>query len=89
MIDQLGLLAALLTTMSFLPQAIRTVRTRDTSGISLNMYVMLCAGVLLWVIYGWHKDLPPVWIGNVVTGIFASIVLIMKLREPKGTKPRE
>ncbi len=87
MIDTIGLVASCLTTLSFLPQAIRTVRTRDTSGISLVMYSMLCVGIALWTVYGWVKDLPPVWIGNLVTGCFASVVLVMKLREPAGTVP--
>ena len=81
MIDTIGMIAATLTTMSFLPQAIRTVRTRDTSGISRNMYLMLCTGILLWIVYGWQKDLPPVYIGNLITGVFASIVLFLKLQE--------
>ncbi len=87
MIDTIGLIASCLTTLSFLPQAIRTVRTRDTSGISLTMYSMLFVGILLWMVYGWVKGLTPVWIGNLVTGCFASVVLVMKLREPKGTVP--
>ena len=80
-IDHLGLVASFLTTVSFLPQAIRTVRTRDTSGISRDMYLLLCTGIALWIVYGWVKALPPVWIGNVVTGLFAAVILVMKLRE--------
>ena len=79
--DILGLVAAFLTTVSFLPQAIKTIRTRDVSGISVTMYIMLLAGILLWIVYGLHFKLTPVWLGNVVTGIFVAIILFIKVQE--------
>lgn len=52
--ENIGYLAAFLTTIAFLPQAIKTIRTRDTSGLSLAMYACLTVGILLWLLHGIH-----------------------------------
>lgn len=80
MITALGLLAALLTTAAFLPQVLHTLATRDTRGISLRMYVMFVAGVLLWLLYGLlTRDLPLI-VANAVTLVLAGTILYLKLR---------
>jgi MtN3 and saliva related transmembrane protein len=80
MITALGLLAALLTTAAFLPQVLHTLATRDTRGISLRMYVIFVAGVLLWLIYGLlTRDLPLI-VANAVTLVLAGTILYLKLR---------
>ncbi len=76
----IGLLAAFGTTISFVPQALKTIRTKDVSGISLSMYSLFTAGTLLWFIYGFMSGSLPVTIANGVTLIFASIILIYKIR---------
>ncbi len=76
----LGFIAAVLTTSSFLPQAIKTIRTKDTSGISLFMYTLFSVGTLFWLLYGVFSHNTPVTIANAVTLVFAIIVLINKLR---------
>lgn len=79
MIKIIGLFSAFLTTASFVPQAVKTVRDKDTKGISLAMYSMFAAGVLGWLIYGiMIKDIPII-MANVVTLVFASVILVMKL----------
>lgn len=79
-ITTVGLIAAVLTTSSFLPQAIKTIRTKNTKDISLAMYVIFSSGVLLWLIYGiLIKDVPVV-AANAVTLVFALIILIYKLK---------
>lgn len=80
MIDILGYCAAFLTTASFLPQAIKTIKTKDTSGISLLMYLMFTVGVLAWLIYGTYRMDVPVIIGNAVTLGFAITILRMKIK---------
>ena len=45
------------------------------------MYVMLLVGVSIWTAYGFHHQLTPVWLGNIVTGIFVVIILIIKVQE--------
>jgi MtN3 and saliva related transmembrane protein len=76
----IGLLAAFGTTVSFLPQAVKTIQTKDTSGISLPMYILFTAGTLLWLIYGFMSGSLPVTIANAITLIFAAIILIYKIK---------
>ena len=52
MVDLIGYIAASLTTFSFVPQVLHTIKTRDTSGISLGMYCILVIGIFLWLVYG-------------------------------------
>lgn len=76
----IGYLAAFGTTVSFLPQAIKTISTKDTSGISLPMYCFFTAGTLLWMIYGLMAPSLPVAVANTITLIFASVILIYKIK---------
>ena len=76
----LGLLAATLTTISFVPQVIRTWKLKKTDEISLGMYLLFCSGVLLWFIYGWMIKDTPVMLANGLTLILASIILFFKLK---------
>ena len=72
----LGLVAGSLTTLAFLPQVIRTWRTRSTADISLGMFLVLCTGIALWFVNGdW-----PVIIANGLTFLLAAIILGFKLR---------
>ena len=74
----IGYLAASLTTISF-SQAIKTLRSGDTRGISLRMYCLFTSGVVLWSIYGWVVGNGPVLFANLITLIPAIVVLKMKL----------
>ncbi len=78
--DLIGYLAAGLTTLSFLPQALHTFRTRDVSGISLGMYSLFTAGVALWLVYGLLLGAWPIVVANAVTLALALAILVMKLR---------
>ncbi|WP_439645544.1 SemiSWEET transporter [Serpentinimonas barnesii] len=78
--ELIGSLAALLTTVSFIPQAWHTWRTRDVSGISLAMYSAFTLGVALWLVYGWLLGAWPIIIANAVTLSLALGILGMKLR---------
>ncbi len=77
--DLIGYIAATLTTVSFFPQALKTLRSRDTQSISLRMYLLFTAGVTFWSIYGWMVDDGPVLLANLITLIPAVIVLSIKL----------
>jgi MtN3 and saliva related transmembrane protein len=79
-IEIIGLMASFSTTISFLPQAVKTIRTKDTSGISLAMYAVFTVGTFLWLIYGILSPSFPVALANAVTFLFASIILIYKIR---------
>ena len=76
----IGLSAAFGTTVSFLPQAIKTIQTKNTSGISLYMYALFTLGTLLWLIYGLMSHSLPVTVANAVTFVFASVILGYKLK---------
>jgi MtN3 and saliva related transmembrane protein len=78
--DFIGYIAASLTTLSFLPQALHTFRTRDVSGISLGMYGTFTLGIAMWLAYGLMIRAWPVVAANAITLLLASAILIMKLR---------
>lgn len=77
--DLIGYLAATLTTASFLPQAIMTVKTRDTSSLSLGMYSMFTLGVLFWLIYGIYLANIAIVVANAVTFLLAASILTVKI----------
>ena len=78
-IEIIGLIAAVLTSMSFLPQAILVLRTRNTQGISPLMYSMFVSGVALWIFYGVLIQSWPLILANIVTFCFSFCVLIVTL----------
>ncbi|MGH8378456.1 MAG: SemiSWEET transporter, partial [Gammaproteobacteria bacterium] len=76
----IGFVAATLTTISFLPQAYHSLRTRDTRSISLGMYMLFTLGVALWLVYGLLIHDLPVTLANGVTLVLTLVVLALKLR---------
>lgn len=79
-IQILGLLAGSLTTASFLPQVIKTWRSRSAKDLSLGMFLLFCCGVFLWLIYGIVVRDIPVIAANLLTLVLASTLLFFKLR---------
>ena len=75
-----GLAAATLTTVAFVPQVWRSLKTHDTRGISLSMYAVFTSGVALWLAYGVLLGDLPIILANVVTLALALAVLVLKLR---------
>jgi MtN3 and saliva related transmembrane protein len=78
--ELIGYFAAVLTTISFVPQVWQTFRTRDVSGISLGMYLVFATGVSLWLAYGVLVTAWPIVAANAVTLALALSILAMKLR---------
>jgi MtN3 and saliva related transmembrane protein len=76
--ENIGFLAAILTTFSFLPQAVLTLRTRKTDEISLIMYLMLNLGIMCWLIYGVVQDDLALILANSVTLLFSLPILVVK-----------
>ena len=76
----LGYGSALLTTASFFPQAIKVLRTNETRGISLRMYLLFSLGVLGWGIYGWLNRDWPVFVANLITFPATAAILDRKIR---------
>lgn len=78
--EAIGLMAGVLTTLSFLPQVRQTWRTKSTKDISLPMFLAFCSGVLLWLIYGIMIHSLPVMLANGVTLVLSGAILMMKLK---------
>jgi MtN3 and saliva related transmembrane protein len=78
--DLIGAAAAVLTTVSFVPQALKVLRERQTAGISLAMYALFTTGVALWFLYGLLLGRMPIWAANGITLALASVILFMKVR---------
>jgi MtN3 and saliva related transmembrane protein len=78
--ELIGMIAGLLTTVAFLPQAIKIWRSKSAKDISLAMFVCFCAGIVLWVIYGFMLGAFPVILANVVSLCIAATILVFKLR---------
>jgi MtN3 and saliva related transmembrane protein len=76
----IGVVAAVLTTVSFLPQALKAIRARDTRAISLGMYALFTAGVALWLVYGILIGSAPVAVSNGITLVLSGVILAMKIR---------
>ena len=76
----IGLAAAFCTTVAFLPQVIKTWRTRSTKDISLVMFLVFTTGIFLWLVYGvMRRDLPLI-AANGTTFVLSGTILYFKLR---------
>ncbi len=78
--EVLGMAAAVLTTVSFLPQVYKTYKTKDTSGLSLTMYLCFFVGIVLWLIYGIHLESLPMILANGITAISSLFLVILKIK---------
>jgi MtN3 and saliva related transmembrane protein len=83
--ETIGYSAALLTTAAFLPQAYKSWRTRDLSGISLPMYALFTFGVAIWLVYGVLIASAPVIAANVITLLLSSTVLLLKIMQVRAS----
>ena len=83
LIEILGLVAATLTTASFLPQVWKTWKTKDVSGLSLPMFSMFFVGVLLWFLYGIYKNSPALILANAITALSSFLLIYFKIKYGK------
>jgi MtN3 and saliva related transmembrane protein len=79
-VEVIGYLAAAFTTLSFVPQAIKTIRSRDTAAISLAMYLSFTTGLVLWLTYGMAVGSWPIILANALALPLAATILAFKLR---------
>ncbi len=77
--DHFSYIAAILTTIAFIPQAVQTIITRDTDAISLEMYICFCTGVFFWLCYGVHIGSWAMMIANSFTLVLSLIILSYKI----------
>jgi MtN3 and saliva related transmembrane protein len=75
----IGYIAAILTTASFLPQAVLTIKTKNTESLSLSMYASFTLGVFLWLVYGWYLRDKAIIAANAITFVLASVILYVKV----------
>jgi MtN3 and saliva related transmembrane protein len=79
-LDYAGYAAALCTTSAYIPQVLRVWRTRSTQDISLKTFLVLVAGLALWLVYGsWRTEIPLI-AANSITLMLASTILYFKLK---------
>jgi len=76
----IGTIAGILTTLSFVPQVVKVLQTRDTTAISLGMYLMSVIGIFLWMVHGYVIGDMALLIANLITFCLALIILIAKLK---------
>ena len=81
-----GSIAAVFTTVAFVPQALHSYKTRDLSGISLPMYTTFTIGVALWLIYGLLQHDWPIIIANAITVCLSTMILVLKIKQIKAIK---
>jgi len=76
----IGFIAGTLTTASFFPQVLKTIKTKETKDLSLAMYIVLATGIFMWTVYGILIGSVPVIIANAISFILAAIILILKVK---------
>jgi MtN3 and saliva related transmembrane protein len=76
----IGLLAALCTTISFVPQVVQIVKTKETKGISLVMYIIFTSGIICWLTYGIFLKDVPIIVANSLTLALSATILVFKIK---------
>ena len=82
-IDVFGFLAALLTTIAFLPQLYKTWQTKSADDVSIVMLILFITGLICWIIYGLKINSIPILAANLITLIFNLSILILKVTYSK------
>ncbi|OUL18961.1 hypothetical protein BV372_33880 [Nostoc sp. T09] len=76
----LGLTAGVLTTIAYLPQLIKTWKSKSAEDLSWSMLIVLCTGIILWLVYGTYVHDIPIIAANIVTFLFAGMILVLKIK---------
>lgn len=80
LVTLIGMVGASLTTVAFLPQAIKTIKTKNTRDLSLNMFILSEMGVIMWLTYGVLIGDLPIIFANVITFFLISTIIVMKIK---------
>lgn len=86
--EMLGLVAGFFGSFAYAPQAVKLLRTRDASSVSALTYTFVVVAAALWAIYGILRAAPSIVLWNVVAGLLAALVLVLKLRASRGNISR-
>ena len=84
--ETIGYLSGICTMLAFLPQAIKSITTKNVSGLSLSMYVIYCLGLVFWILYGVYLHSFQIMLFNSITLVFNGIILYMIIKS--GLKKR-
>lgn len=76
----IGYMAAICTTIAFIPQAIKVYKSKHTRDISIGMFLLMNAGLVFWLVYGILILSYPIILANAITIIFALYILFMKIK---------
>lgn len=76
----LGLIAGVLTTIAYVPQLIKTWQSKSAHDLSWSMLIILCTGIILWLVYGTSVHDVPIIAANIVTLLLASVILVLKIK---------
>jgi MtN3 and saliva related transmembrane protein len=85
-VEFFGYFAAILTTVAFLPQLIKTLKTKRADDVSLITLIMFITGVASWIIYGYKISSTPILIANIITFILNLFILISKIYYSKNIR---
>lgn len=79
-IEIIGFIAAILTTVSFLPQVYKIWKTKSAESVSLSMFLLFFIGVALWFVYGLLLGSISMIVANTITGILALMIVYFKFK---------
>ena len=85
-IEIIGMSAAILTTLAFVPQVLKVIKLKKTDSLSLSTYVIFTLGVALWLVYGFFKNSISMVLGNGITLILSLIILLYIIKEKKSNQ---
>lgn len=89
LVSVIGVLAAVVSTINQLPQAFKTIRSKDTHSLSLWMYIMVWIATSLWLFYGiLQKDFPLI-LSNCISILPITYILFTKIRNTLSGKDKE
>jgi len=83
-IEIFGYFAAVLTTIAFIPQLLKTFISKRAEDVSLTTLIMFLTGVGSWIIYGFRINSKPILIANIITFVLNLLILIFKLNYTKN-----
>ena len=83
-VEIFGYFAAVLTTIAFIPQLVKTIKSKKADDVSLTTLIMFLTGVGSWIIYGFNINSNPILIANIITFILNLLILISKLYYTKN-----
>lgn len=86
-ISTIGLIAGICTTVSFIPQMVKIIKTKQVRDLSGYMYIILTTGIALWLVYGIFLGELPIILANSITLCFCVFVLVSKLRYGRRKDP--